>query len=40
LRTAVIAPDGRLFKLYRGNSWRPEQVIADIREVSSREARP
>ncbi|HXG92252.1 MAG TPA: SCO family protein [Blastocatellia bacterium] len=31
LRTAVIAPDGKLVKLYRGNEWKPEQVLADLR---------
>jgi len=29
LRTAVIGPDGKLVKLYRGNDWKPEDVLAD-----------
>ena len=30
LRTAIIAPDGKVFKVYRGNEWKPEQVISDL----------
>ena len=33
LRTAVIGPDGKLVKLYRGNEWKPEQVIADLKSL-------
>jgi protein SCO1/2 len=35
LRTAVIAPDGKLYKLYRGNEWKPSEVLQDLRELSS-----
>ncbi len=31
LRTAVIGPDGRLLKVYRGNEWKPEEILADLR---------
>jgi protein SCO1 len=31
LRTALIGPDGKLAVLYRGNEWKPEEVIAEIR---------
>jgi protein SCO1/2 len=31
LRTAVISPEGKLVKLYRGNEWKPEEVIADLK---------
>jgi protein SCO1/2 len=34
LRTAVIAPDGKLYKLYRGNEWKPGEVLNDLRELS------
>ncbi|HYG12278.1 MAG TPA: SCO family protein [Pyrinomonadaceae bacterium] len=34
LRTAVIAPDGKLYKLYRGNEWKPAEVLNDLRELS------
>jgi len=30
LRTAVIAPDGRVFKVYWGNEWKPEEAIKDL----------
>jgi protein SCO1/2 len=30
LRTAVIAPDGRLVKVYRGNEWQPEALAAEL----------
>lgn len=31
LRTALIAPDGKIFKVYRGNEWKPEEALTDIR---------
>ena len=31
LRTALFGPDGRVVKIYRGNEWRPEDVLSDIR---------
>jgi len=34
LRTAVIAPDGKLYKLYRGNEWKPSEVLNDLRELN------
>jgi protein SCO1/2 len=34
LRTAVIAPDGTLFKLYNGNQWKPEEVLEDLRRAT------
>jgi protein SCO1/2 len=30
LRTAVIGPDGKVFKVYRENKWKPEEVISDL----------
>jgi protein SCO1/2 len=30
LRTAVVDADGRLVKVYTGNEWTPEQVLADL----------
>lgn len=35
LRTVLVAPDGKLVKLYRGNDWKPEEVAADIRTALS-----
>ncbi|MDQ1558369.1 MAG: hypothetical protein QOD32_1429 [Pyrinomonadaceae bacterium] len=34
LRTAVIAPDGKLHKLYRGNEWKPAEVLNDLRALN------
>jgi protein SCO1/2 len=36
LRTAVIAPDGKLYKMYRGNEWKPADVVRDLRDLQSR----
>ncbi|HYU98841.1 MAG TPA: SCO family protein [Pyrinomonadaceae bacterium] len=33
LRTAVIGPDGKIVKVYRGNEWKPEELIKDLQEV-------
>jgi protein SCO1/2 len=33
LRTAVIAPDGRLYRLHRGNDWTAEALLADLRSA-------
>jgi protein SCO1/2 len=33
LRTAVIGPDGKLYKYYRGNEWKPDEVLADLKSV-------
>lgn len=33
LQTALIAPDGKLSKLYSGNKWKPSDVLADIRTL-------
>jgi protein SCO1 len=35
LRTAVIAPDGRLHKLYRGNEWKPDELLADLKTLAA-----
>jgi protein SCO1/2 len=34
LRTAVVAPDGTLYKIYRGNEWKPEDVLKDFRQLA------
>jgi len=34
LRTAIIAPDGKVYKVYRDNKWKPEEVLKDIETVS------
>lgn len=35
LRTAIIAPDGRVHKVYRDNKWTPEEVLKDLAIVLS-----
>jgi protein SCO1/2 len=34
LRTAVIAPDGTFFKLYRGNDWTVDDVMRDLADAT------
>jgi protein SCO1/2 len=31
LRTAIIDADGKLVKVYTGNEWTPEQILADLK---------
>jgi protein SCO1/2 len=33
LRTAVITPEGKLFKVYRGNEWKPDEVLNDLKNL-------
>jgi protein SCO1/2 len=35
LRTAVVTPDGKLYKIYRGNEWKPDEVLRDVRSAAS-----
>ena len=35
LRTAVVGPDGRLFRLYRGNDWTPAALRADLQAAAA-----
>ncbi len=34
LRTAVITPDGKVSKIYRGNDWRPEEVLSNLGKLN------
>jgi protein SCO1/2 len=34
LRTAVLSPDGRLRRLFRGNDWKPEELIAELKAAA------
>lgn len=36
LRTAIVDADGKLVKVYTGNDWTPEQVLADLKALGSR----
>jgi protein SCO1/2 len=33
LRTAVVTPAGKVFKIYRGNEWKPEEILGDLRNL-------
>jgi len=33
LRTAIIDADGRLVKVYTGNEWSPDQILADLKPI-------
>ena len=33
LVTALIGPNGKVRKLYRGNQWQPSEVLADLRSL-------
>lgn len=35
LQTAIIGPDGKVFKLYSGNGWKTTDVLADIRSLGA-----
>jgi len=34
LRTAIVDADGQLVKIYTGNEWKPEQIVADLEAVA------
>ncbi len=33
LRTAVVTPEGKLLKIYRGNEWKPGEVLNDLKNL-------
>ncbi|PYS78593.1 MAG: redoxin [Acidobacteria bacterium] len=35
LRTGVVTPDGRLYKIYRGNEWKPDEVLRDLKSAAA-----
>jgi protein SCO1 len=40
MRTAIIGADGKVFKLYRGNDWKPDDVLGELKNVISTRAQP
>ncbi len=36
LSTAVIGPDGKIFKWYPTNDWTPEQALGDIKQLAAK----
>ena len=37
LRTGIVTPDGKLYKIYRGNEWKPDEVLSDLKSAASGE---
>jgi len=35
LRTAIVSPEGKLVKLYTGNEWTPDEILADLKPVAN-----
>ncbi len=35
LRTAVIGPDGKVFKVYRGNEWTPAEMVRELESAAN-----
>jgi protein SCO1/2 len=33
LRTAIIAPDGKVYKVYPGNDWNPNEVLREVQNL-------
>ena len=33
LRTVIVNPDGKVGKIYSGNEWKPEDVVAEMRKT-------
>ena len=40
LRTVIVAPDGKVFKVYRGNEWKPEEAVGDLTKAIAVRAEP
>ncbi len=40
LRTAIVGGDGKLFKLYRGNEWKPAEIINDLTTLTASQSKP
>jgi protein SCO1/2 len=36
LRTAIVGPDGKLVRLYRGNEWKPDEILTELRNAPVR----
>jgi protein SCO1/2 len=35
LRTVIVNPDGKIAKVYSGNEWKPEEVLAEIKKAAT-----
>lgn len=34
LRTVIVGPDGKVAKIYSGNEWKPDEIVAELKRVS------
>jgi len=34
LRTVIVAPDGKVAKIFSGNEWKPEEAVDELRRAS------
>jgi protein SCO1/2 len=34
LKTAIVAPDGKVVKVYSGNEWKPEDVVNELKPLT------
>jgi len=39
LSTAIITPDGKIYKVYRGNEWKPLEVLRDVQSLLGEQQR-
>ncbi|HEV7860774.1 MAG TPA: SCO family protein [Pyrinomonadaceae bacterium] len=39
LSTAIITPDGKIYKVYRGNEWKPSEVLRDVQSLLGEQQR-
>lgn len=39
LRTAIVGADGKLVQLYRGNEWKPDEILSELTNLRLPEAR-
>jgi protein SCO1/2 len=33
LRTVIVTPEGKVAKVYRDNTWKPDEVVAELRKM-------
>jgi len=34
LRSVVIGPDSKIVKIYRGNEWKPDEILKDVQAIN------
>ncbi len=40
LRTVIISPDGKVYKIYRGNEWKPAEILRDVEQFNQSMQQP